>query len=94
MANTTTNHQSIQNWVHERGGVPATVESTAEPGDEIGILRIDFPHGDRNDSLSTISWQSFFEKFEESNLAFLHEDTTSGGELSRFCKFVRRDQSQ
>ncbi|PHQ31647.1 hypothetical protein [Rhodopirellula bahusiensis] len=94
MANTTTNHDAIQNWVHERGGVPATVEATAESEDGIGVLRIDFPHGGRNDNLSTISWENFFEKFEESKLAFLHEEKTSGGELSRFCKFIDRNQDQ
>ncbi|EGF24650.1 hypothetical protein [Rhodopirellula baltica] len=92
MANTTTDHETIRNWVHERGGVPATVESTADSDEGIGILRIDFPHGGRNDTLSTISWDNFFNKFEESNLAFLHEDKTARGELSRFCKFIDREQ--
>ena len=90
MATTTTNHELIRNWVQERGGVPATVESTSESDDGIGILRIDFPHGSRNDSLSTISWDDFFGKFDEANLAFLHEQKTSDGELSRFCKFIDR----
>jgi len=90
MATTTTDHDQIRTWVQERGGVPSTVEATS-PGDEgIGVLRIDFPHGSRNDNLSTISWDDFFGKFEEANLAFLHEQQTSEGELSRFCKFVHR----
>lgn len=91
MAKTTTDHQVIQGWVQERGGVPATVESTAEAPDGVGILRIDFPYGTRNDTLSTISWKDFFAKFDESELAFLHEDETAEGETSRFCKFVSRE---
>ncbi len=90
MATTTTDHDMIRQWVQERGGVPATVESTADSDDGVGVLRIDFPYGDRNDELSTISWENFFAKFDESNLAFLHETETSGGELSRFCKFISR----
>lgn len=91
MASTTTDHETIRAWIHERGGVPATVEATADSSDGIGVLRIDFPYGDRNDNLSTISWDDFFTKFDEAGLAFLHDDKTSDGELSRFCKFVSRD---
>ncbi|TWU18804.1 hypothetical protein [Allorhodopirellula heiligendammensis] len=91
MATTTTNHQAIQNWIEERGGVPATVESTAATPDGVGVLRVDFPYGGRNDSLSTISWEDFFAKFDEAELAFLHEDETAEGEKSRFCKFVSRE---
>ncbi|GAA5506188.1 hypothetical protein [Novipirellula caenicola] len=91
MASTTTDHETIRQWVEERGGVPATVESTADDSDSAGLLRIDFPYGSRNDRLSTISWEMFFEKFDSEKLAFLYEDKTSENELSRFCKFVRRD---
>ena len=37
-----------------------------------------------------IPWEEFFMKFEESGLAFLHQDMTSDGKVSRFHKFVRR----
>ncbi|WP_404308503.1 hypothetical protein [Neorhodopirellula lusitana] len=90
MAATTTDHDSIKTWIEERGGVPATVESISETPEGVGVLRIDFPHGDRNDNLSTIAWEDFFAKFDEAELAFLHEDKTSQGDLSRFCKFIRR----
>lgn len=91
MAKTTTDHQTIQKWIEQRGGVPATVESTSDTPDGVGVLRIDFPYGDRNDSLSTISWEDFFAKFDEAGLAFLHEDETVDGETSRFCKFISRE---
>lgn len=32
----------------------------------------------------------FFDKFEKNKLGFLHQDETSGGELSRFNKFASR----
>lgn len=91
MAQTTTNHRAIQAWVEERGGVPATVETTSDAPDGVGVLRIDFPYGDRNDRLSTISWEDFFKKFDEAELAFLHDEKTAEGEVSRFCKFVSRE---
>lgn len=90
MAEVTTDHQQIREWIENRHGVPATVESTTSGKDDVGLLRVDFPAGSRDDALSTISWDDFFEKFEEKRLAFLHENKTAGGELSRFCKFVSR----
>jgi hypothetical protein len=81
----TTDHDTIRKWVEERGGKPATVRTS---GDEVGILRIDFPGYSGSDSLEEISWDEFFEKFEDSGLAFLYQEQTSGGEQSRFNKLV------
>lgn len=92
MATQTTDHETIRNWVEQRGGVPATVEGTTQTLDDVGLLRIDFPYGDRDDDLSTISWETFFEKFESKQLAFLYEEATSDAQTSRFCKFIRRGE--
>ena len=87
----TTDHDEIRKWVEDRGGVPACVESTGDENDA-GILRIDFPDDkNENENLKTISWDEFFEKFDESKLAFLCQDETSGGDTSRFNKFINRD---
>ncbi len=83
-AKTTTDHDEIRRWVEERGGTPARVRGS-EPG---GILRIDF--GAPEESLEPVSWDQFFEVFEERRLAFLHQDEADGG-TSRFNKFVERD---
>ena len=90
-SHTTTDHKVIRKWVEQRNGRPATVKATADEG-EAGILRIDFPGYSGEDSLEEISWEEFFEKFDESNLAFLYQDRTADGELSRFSKFVNRDE--
>lgn len=84
----TTDHNTIKNWVEERDGHPAAVESTSSDGD-VGMIRIEFPKGDSG-ALEKISWDDFFEKFEESNLAFLYQDKTEDGDKSRFCKLVSR----
>lgn len=84
----TTDHNQIKSWVEDRDGHPATVSNT-KSGDEPGMIRIEFPQGD-SDSLEKISWEDFFEKFEESNLAFVYQDETNDGEKSRFCKLVSR----
>ena len=86
----TTDHDTIKQWVEDRGGVPAVVTDTADD-DGGGLLRIDFPDADGvSENLSTISWEQFFETFEDSELAFLYQEETSDGETSRFNKFVAR----
>lgn len=85
-ADTTSNHEVIRNWVEARGGHPVRVEDTGDGG----ILRIDFDPPD--DGLERISWEEFFDVFEERRLAFLHQDLTERGETSRFNKFVSRDR--
>ncbi len=89
---TTTDHKMIQAWSEARGGKPATVKSTEHDG-EVGVLRIDFPGYSGAGSLEEMSWDEFFKKFDEKNLAFLYQEHTSSGEESRFFKFVSRDTS-
>ena len=89
---TTTNRDENRKWVEERGGRPVTVTGTGK-GHHAGVLRInvDEPGGDDDDRLEDISWDEFFDTFEESKLAFLHQDQTFGGKASRFFKFVNGD---
>jgi len=85
----TTDHEQIREWVEERGGRPACVKGTGGRGDT-GLLRIDYPGRGDDDKLKEISWDEFFEKFDEQGLAFLHQDKTKGGRTSRFSKLVAR----
>ena len=87
----TTDHEVIKHWIESRGGQPAAVKGTGGE-DDVGILRVDFPGFGAEASLESISWDEFFEKFEESRLAFLYQDQTTRGGPSRVFKFVRRDQ--
>ncbi|MBA9078372.1 MULTISPECIES: hypothetical protein [Rufibacter] len=84
-AKTTTDHSTIKKWAEARDGKPATVKGTGH-GDEAGLLRINFPGG-AEDSLEDISWDEFFQKFEEKKLAFLYQDEKD----STFNKLVNRD---
>ncbi|WP_434046488.1 MULTISPECIES: lipocalin/fatty-acid binding family protein [Sorangium] len=85
----TIDHDEIREWVEARGGHPATVKRT-EKGGEPGVLRIDFPGFSGEDSLEEISWDDFFAKFEESNLAFVYQQAKASGEPSYFSKLVSR----
>ena len=85
-AKATINHDQIRKWVEAHGGHPAAVKETGGEGDP-GILRIDFPGYSGEGRLEEISWDEFFDKFDESNLAFLYQE----GKDTRFNKLVKRD---
>lgn len=87
---TTTDHDTIKKWAEKRNGKPAVVKGTGSNGDGAGLLRIDFP-GFAEDNLEHISWNEFFDTFEENKLALLYQEETQNGETSRFNKLVNRN---
>ncbi|HEV7807350.1 MAG TPA: hypothetical protein VGO80_16135 [Solirubrobacteraceae bacterium] len=87
---TTTDHDQIRRWVEERDGRPAAVKGTGG-GDDPGILRIDLPGGAGEKSLDPISWDEWFEKFDEQGLAAILQERKADGEPSTFIKLVSRD---
>ena len=91
-AKTTTNHDEIRQWVEERGGSPARVKGT-EKGDSVGLLRIDYPGFTGEDTLEPITWEDFFQAFDENKLAFLYQEETKDGKESRFSKLIDRDSA-
>lgn len=88
-SHTTTDHDEIRKWVEKHDGNPASVSGT-EGGDNAGVLRIDFPGGAGDDQLEHISWDDWFAKFDENNLAFLYQEQKASGEDSTFFKLVSR----
>ncbi len=87
LSKTTRDHEEIRRWAEERGGKPAHVKATGS-GDDIGILRIDFPGYSGEGSLEPISWEQFFEKFDDQGLSLLYQEETAAGERSNFNKLV------
>lgn len=83
-ASQTTDHEEIRRWIEERKGTPSRVKDSREGG----LLRVDF--GEREENLEPMEWDEFFAVFEKSDLAFLHQDRTADGDISRFNKFVSR----
>ncbi len=84
---TTKDHSTIKQWAEDRKGRPAVVESTSNSNEGGGLLRINFP-GFSEDNLKNISWEEFFEIFDENNLQFLYQEKKKDGQESRFFKFV------
>ncbi|MDQ2081975.1 hypothetical protein RA307_17445 [Xanthobacteraceae bacterium Astr-EGSB] len=86
MSRTTTDRKTIERWAQAKGGKPAAVAPTHKGGDA-GIIRIMFPDSPQSEhgNLVEISWDEFFDKFEEQELALVYEDD------SMFSKIVSRD---
>lgn len=89
MAEVTTDHATIRRWAESHGGKPAAVDRTHK-GDDVGMIRIMFPAAKQSehDALVEISWDEFFQQFEESGLALLYEKD------SRFNKIVGRETAE
>ena len=68
---------------------PASVKGTGTGGDP-GVVRIDFPGGAGEEELAAIGWDDWFAKFDESELAFLYQESKASGEDSTFFKLVKR----
>ena len=94
-AKVTADHDEIREWAEARGGHPAAVRSTQSKGGT-GIIRIEFPNAPnaKDDNLEEISWDEFFEKFDESDLALLYQEETASGQRSNFNKLVGREAAE
>jgi len=59
-----------------------------------GVLRIDFPGFTGQGTLKPGSWDEWFRVFDERRLAFLCQDRTEDGRISRFFKLVDRSKTR
>jgi hypothetical protein len=69
--------------------MPAEVSSTAK-GKQTGILRFAFPkaRNHKDENLNEISWEEFFEKFDQNGLELIYQEKTSDGARSNFNKLI------
>lgn len=86
----TTDHEVIRKWVESRGGRPASVKRI-HVKEEPGVIRVDFPGFTGAGSLEPITWKEFFEQFDGRRLAFLYQEKTASGDVSRFNKLISRE---
>lgn len=89
LSKTTRDHDEIRRWAEARGAVPSEVRGT-ERGGETGILRFEFPRAPnrQDDKLQEISWQDFFQKFDENDLELVYQEKTADGQQSNFNKLI------
>ena len=86
MAEVTTDHNTIKQWAKKHNGKPAAVDRTHQDKD-VGIIRLMFPKAPQSEHqhLVEISWDDFFEEFEQRKLALIYELD------SMFSKLVSRE---
>lgn len=95
---TTTDHQTIQSWAEALGGQPQRINDPTAQADAIGI-RINFQGGGDDafmpsGEVQNISWQEFFDRFDQQQLAFVYDDhleTSNAAMVSESYRFVKRD---
>ena len=85
---TTTDLKEIKKWAEKREGKPAKVKGVGSGEEGDGLIRIDFPGYSGGDSLQEITWEEWYEIFQDRDLAFLYQEKTSNGKESRFFKLV------
>lgn len=94
----TTDHHEIKLWSQAHRGRPEIVDDPTSTGDE-PFLRIDFPGDEDNVFLEEntpekrVTWDNFFAKFDELQLAFMYEENAEGEDLSLAYRFIKRDQA-
>lgn len=86
---TTTSHAQIRRWAEARGARPARVRGTGRRNDP-GMIRLDFPGYSGAGKLQEISWDQWFDAFDENQLALVYQERTAGGNRSNFNKLVAR----
>lgn len=86
----TTDHDTIREWAEARGAKPTRVRGTGgrKGGADIGMIRLDFPGFSGARSLQTITWDDWFEAFDQNNLALAYQEHTADGQESNFNKIV------
>lgn len=90
---TTTDHARIQRWAEARDAHPAKVRGTGR-GDDPGMIRLDFPGYSGADKLEEITWDDWFQSFDDNDLALVYQDRTASGKQSNFNKLVGRETAR
>jgi len=90
MSNTkkTTDHSEIRQWAESRGAEPALVKDSASQYDG-GVLRIRIPGMDLGPRVEPLTWETFFQRFDEEALAVILPEEVHERELH--AKLVRRE---
>jgi hypothetical protein len=84
----TTEHTLLRSVIEEHGGYPAHSPHSEGEGDR-GLLRIGFRDGDED--LKQLSWEEFFDEFDEKDLVGVYSTDGSGVEGDRPVVLRERD---
>jgi len=84
MTGITIEPNQIRGWAESRGAKPVL---KSEPDDNVPSPAIRFPEQDIG---MEVSWDQWLAGFEDGLWAFIWQDTTHDGQVSRFCRLVPR----
>lgn len=87
----TSNRDKIKSWVEKRGGKPAILCEEQPLTENHGVLRILFPGDDIKENVKVVTWDQFFERFDQSHLGFMYDEEQSENLHNSFFKFVSRN---
>jgi hypothetical protein len=90
-SDTIRDHGAIRAWAEARGARPATVPGTEHDG-HLGVLRFDFP-GYGGEDLQQVSWDEWFDAFDQRNVEFLYQDRKKDGNQSNFFRLLSADHA-
>src|SRR5438477_11228323 len=88
-----TDHDEIRQWAEDRGARPSRVSGTGV-AEDVGMIRLDFPGYSGGESLEEISWDDWFDNFDDRNLELMVQDKTASGEISTFNEVVSRHTAE
>ncbi len=77
----------IRKWAQARHGWPALVKKVTSAGIEM-VLSFVFPDNEPLETVRKISWEEFFEKFDQQHLAFVYQESDRNRELSYYYEFI------
>lgn len=93
----TTVHAEIQTWAERYRGRPEIIDDQRAGSDRVGI-RIHFP-GQFDEAISPrvrrrVTWEEFFEKFDQLEYAFIYYDPPGKTHPSDAYQFIKRERMQ
>lgn len=80
----TIDHDEIRRFAEARGGKPSVARGT-------DVIRLDFPGFSGEGKLKSISWDEWFDRFDDANLALVYEESTARAQKSNFNKLIGRE---
>lgn len=93
---TTISHDEIRKWVETHHGRPSIIGDFNLNPESLGV-RIDFP-GKKDEELlpesvpvTDVTWNSFFQVFDDKNLAFIYSSHFDPADPLSSFKFINRD---
>lgn len=82
----THSHDVIISWAEARNAMPATVPGTEHDG-RLGVLRFDIPGWGSQQALEHVTWEQWFETFDERQLVMIFQEHMESGRPSNFFHF-------